>query len=174
MNPLDSTTVANFFIGKSLEEGRTITPMQAIKLTYLAHGWHLGATGRPLVSEPVEAWQYGPVFRSLYSKLKGFGSSPVNNLLRRLDYVDEEFREVTPRIPDGDPRRVLLEKVWVAYSKFSGGRLSTLTHMEGTPWHETWEKRLGKLAKGEIIPNGLIMEHYRSKLRDNAAKRSRD
>jgi len=46
-----SFEVANYFIKKSLQEKRPITPMKLQKLIYFAHGWNLGLAGKPLINE---------------------------------------------------------------------------------------------------------------------------
>ena len=72
--PYDAATVANRFIELAeSDSGRRLTPMQLIKLTYIAHGFSLAIKNRPLLDESVEAWRYGPVIPSLYRKLKSYG-----------------------------------------------------------------------------------------------------
>ena len=71
-------TIANYFISKALADGIKLTLLQLIKLVYLAHGWHLGLTGRPLISETVQAWKYGPVIKSLYDRFKRYDSQPLD------------------------------------------------------------------------------------------------
>ena len=68
--------IANYFLQKG-EKDPTMTPMKLIKLVYIAHGWNLGLTGKPLVSEDAEAWKYGPVFPSLYNKYRGFKDGKI-------------------------------------------------------------------------------------------------
>jgi len=60
MQTQPTLAVANYLIGKAQSEGRSITPMQLIKLVYIAHGWTLGLYDQPLIGEQVEAWTYGP------------------------------------------------------------------------------------------------------------------
>jgi len=45
--------VANYLIGKAHSEGDRITVMKLLKLVYIAHGWSLGLTGKPLIGEEV-------------------------------------------------------------------------------------------------------------------------
>lgn len=127
--------------------------MQLIKLVYIAHGWHLGLTGRPLVTEQVQAWQYGPVLESLYHAYKSFGSNiiPANNAVSYAFLENESA--LSP----------FLNSVWSAYSKYSGGQLSTLTHKQGTPWDITWNKMGGCRMRGAIIPEDVIRDHYKQK-----------
>jgi len=39
--------------------------MELLEIAYIARGWKLGTTGEPLTEDHAEAWQYGPVHRSL-------------------------------------------------------------------------------------------------------------
>ena len=57
--------VANAFLKKSQKDGTIITQMKLQKLVYIAHGWMLGLSGKPLVNQEPEAWERGPVFPQL-------------------------------------------------------------------------------------------------------------
>ena len=67
--PHDAHTVANAFIQLGLDNSRPITPMAAMKMTFLAHAWHLGHTGQPLIHQEVVDWVYGPVIWDITEKL---------------------------------------------------------------------------------------------------------
>lgn len=151
--------IANYFIQKSFESGSYVTPMQVLKLTYIAHGWHLGIFDTPLISEPVQAWQYGPVVNSVYQGFKRYRNSPIIELAFFGNETEANFYNVTD-----NSLEPFLGEIWKVYGGFSGIELSAMTHEEGTPWDIVWNKRGGKNAKGAIIPNGLIRDHYTDKL----------
>ena len=159
----DPKAIANYFIELANGEGKPLTPLQIIKLVYIAHGWHLALTGVPLINEPPEAWQYGPVIPSLYHALKTYGNAPVTGKISD-DRIQPgmRFQFVTQEIPTpADERiRAFLDSVWKGYKRFSGSQLSTMTHQPGTPWHKTWEEQGAKYSKGVDIPEPLIREHY--------------
>ena len=69
--PVDARTVAEAVLW--IRRDVQTTPMHIIKLVYLSHGWMLGLHDTPLLWEPVEAWQYGPVVPSVYHLYKGWG-----------------------------------------------------------------------------------------------------
>ena len=78
MGASKSLAVAQHMINRCTQAGDpAITPMQLIKLVYIAHGYMLGKHGRPLLDEAVQAWQYGPVVPSVYQAVKSFQSAPV-------------------------------------------------------------------------------------------------
>lgn len=137
--------VARYFLYLSAMENRALTPMQLQKLVYIAHGWQLGLYGRPLVNEPVEAWQYGPVIRSLYQEYKRYGSRPI----------DQEV----PIKPEGfdAAEENTIEQVWRGYGSRTGVSLSALTHEPGSPWSITVEK----LGLNNEISNDIIEDHYK-------------
>jgi len=159
----DPKAIANFFIERAAAEGKQLTPLQLIKLVYIAHGWYLGLTGEPLINEPPEAWQYGPVIPSLYQALKIYGKGPITEKIYGFDVsswpkITLTTREIPP--PDDENIRQFLDSVWKRYGKFSASQLSLLTHQPDTPWHETWEKNRAKYIKGVDIPERLIKKHY--------------
>ncbi len=55
--------VANWFIERAAQEGEYLTQLKLQKLVYMAHGWNLALLGKPLISENIEAWKWGPVIR---------------------------------------------------------------------------------------------------------------
>ena len=154
--------VANYFLSKYGKNG--ITPLKIQKLVYLAHGWHLAYFEEPLVDdEYAEAWQYGPVFASLYHEFKYRGRSPIAKLATELDFETLEIS--TPKIAKSDKQvRKLLDRIWEVHGKYSGGQLSRMTHKKGSPWEQTRGKEGGN-KKNSNIDDGLIMEYYQ-KLRD--------
>lgn len=139
--------VARYFLYLSARDNRTLTPMQLQKLVYIAHGWQLGWYGRPLVNEPVEAWQYGPVIRSLYTEYKRYGSGAI--------------AENVPTKPDGFDAQEenTIEQVWQGYGNRTGISLSALTHEPGSPWSIT----MGTQGLNSDISNDVIEDHYKRK-----------
>lgn len=152
----DAKSVANFFLSLAKSEGEGISPMKLQKLVYYAHGWYAGYTGQPLINERVEAWQYGPVIPSLYHEFKHCGSGSISSLA--TDFVEMELEVVAAPADAGVQK--FLRNVWDSYGKFTGIRLSEMTHAPGGPWEQTWKSAAG--AKGVDIPFDLIAEHFQA------------
>lgn len=160
---LPSEVVANYFIQKSFNEGIPLDQMKLLKLVYIAHGWHCGYFHSPLINDAVQAWRYGPVIPDLYRKVRHYGRS----------VIDAPVGEYPPlqaySLPDQHTIS-LLDHVWDSYKNMSGLQLSALTHQQGTPWHEQWQKSGGNTYGGAIIPNNLIEQHYRQKILEQSAQ----
>ena len=142
--------IANYMVSKSLETGIKIDLMQIVKLVYISHGWYLAYRNKPLVVEQAETWLYGPVMPSVYRRYKHFKST-INEI--DLSYPIEELKA------DKDAVEVL-DAVWYVYGDIEGGKLSTLTHQEGTPWRQAKEQKLS------LIPNDMIQEYYKKFLNE--------
>ncbi|HWA39593.1 MAG TPA: type II toxin-antitoxin system antitoxin SocA domain-containing protein [Burkholderiales bacterium] len=123
---------------------KSVTPMQLIKLAYIAHGYMLGRHGSPLLDEEVEAWQYGPVVPTLYHAVKAFKSNPINAVPGAVDFA---FSNEEKAVIDG---------VANIYGRYNGIVLSAATHKPGTPWHQTWST----FGKNAPISNDLIESFY--------------
>jgi uncharacterized phage-associated protein len=145
VNPNKSLSVAQYLLHRCNENGYSTTPLQLMKLVYVAHGFMLGKHGKPLLKETVQAWQYGPVVPSVYRAVKDFGSSPVTSVPGAdPDYTfSEEEREV-------------MDMVAANYGKHGGIVLSSATHNPGTPWKQTWDA----FGKNAPISNDLIESFY--------------
>ena len=78
--------VANELIELAKQEGRAFTPLQLLKLVYIAHGWMLGLRQKPLIRDRIEAWKYGPVIPALYHDLKRYGAdfvqAPISSIFK--------------------------------------------------------------------------------------------
>lgn len=120
-----------------------LTPMQLIKLVYLCHGWMLGMRGQPLISDPVEAWAYGPVIRKVYDAVRQYGSNPIMGVVANDEIFTADEDQIINWITD-------------FYSQYSGIRLSNMTHMPGSPWYKTWNE----FGKNANISNDLMQEYY--------------
>lgn len=47
--PIDARSVANWFVRRAADDARVLSIMELLKLTYIAHGWHLEIYKKPLV-----------------------------------------------------------------------------------------------------------------------------
>ncbi|WP_130619822.1 Panacea domain-containing protein [Dyella amyloliquefaciens] len=153
-----SLAVAKYILDRCKTHGDgAVTPMQLLKLVYMAHGWMLGLAGRPLLDEPVAAWRYGPVVPSLYQAIRGYGSNPVQNV-PLFSGADVQF---------DDTERSIMDQVADIYGGYTGIQLSSMTHEAGTPWDIAWRQS----GQNTTISNDLIEQFYRQKAQ--ASEKSR-
>jgi uncharacterized phage-associated protein len=139
---LGASTVADWFLCRARQAGAVLTPMKLLKLVYIAHGWYLAETDRPLFGEPVEAWRYGPVVRSLYERFSVHGSGPVTQRIHCPDVDDDVHRT--------------MEIVWNEYGPISARDLSRMTHQQGTPWQRVFSD-----GANNVIAPTTIRDHFR-------------
>ena len=132
----DPRAIANKILDMREETGGSLTIMQLIKLVYIADGWALALLGRPLAWENPEAWQYGPVFRSVYRAFAGNGARPVTSRVM----VPGTNLPVTANFTADE--EALIRQVVDSYGKLSAYALSNLTHQPGTPWQKAYERAL--------------------------------
>ena len=145
--------IAEYFINLANEEGKDLTPLHLQKLTFLAHGYLLGKTGRPLIQETIEAWPYGPVIPELYSLYRHFGKKPVESLFRKNQPVllDEALAYLQK---DEQVLKALMD-VWKEFKHKSAMSLTNLTHEPDSPWDKCY-----RILSRNPIPNDIIEEFY--------------
>jgi len=158
----DARAAADWFIDRAQQDGKSLTPMKLQKLVYVAHGWNLGLAHEPLVHDAVEAWQWGPVFRSIYREFREFGGDDIDKKAVVLDGSTLESREISIRDHQNDiaSTEKLLQKIWKEYGGYSAGQLSSMTHRSGTPWWRVQDEHGGRIPPFTVIPNNYIQEHY--------------
>ena len=149
--------VANHFLVQHKHE--RVSPLKLHKLVYVSHGWHLALFDELLVDdEYAEAWQYGPIFPSLYYEFKEFGNNPITRLASDQAGINDPLD--TPLIRPVDVRTSdLLLAVWRGYGHYTALQLSSLTHSEGTPWHVTRQQKPGR--RNEHIKNEVLRAYYK-------------
>jgi uncharacterized phage-associated protein len=128
--------------------------MSLQKIAYFGHGWYLATHERPLVKQPFEAWQHGPVIRVLYDAFKGFGDAPVRTRAKRLDPVTREDTVVAPQLNADD--MMFVQQITRRYGPIHAFELSRLTHEVGTPWDQVWNAPGGRVTLGMRIADDLI------------------
>ena len=149
----DARQIANWFVNRAQRDGRSMSIMSLLKLTYIAHGWHLEMQDAPLFKNRIEAWQYGPVIPDVYNAFRRQGinvTGPVSVKQCALEADDEK----------------LLEQVYDIYGSLSAFQLSDLTHVTGGPW-DIASKTGGNYA---LIHEELIKKHYVMKRLEAEAK----
>lgn len=163
----DPKAIANYFLDLAKLSGERITPMKLQKLVYYAHGWYAGYTGKPLINEAVEAWQYGPVIPSLYHEFKRYGSSGIKDKATEIE-PSWDLVEVQP--PSDPTVRRFLDDIWASYGKFTGAKLSEMTHAPGGPW-EIALRGNEEYVRGVDIPFQLIADHFKEAVTKARARR---
>ena len=160
LEPHDSRAIANLYVRRAREDGEILTILPLVKLVYLAHGWTLGYTGKPLIADAVEAWKFGPVVKKVRRAFRGQG-------MIIHDYARDLFGNVIK------PKRDLTEDedeiVWAIYDKYFGlfpSQLSELTRGKGTPWN----RFEGKFYR--TIPQDDIREYYQGRVRALRAEKN--
>ncbi len=145
----DATEVAWKMLKAAKNKGISLSNLKLQKLVYIAHGYMLGWKNKPLCTEPMEAWEYGPVVSEVYHLFKDNGKKPI---------------PVNPNVAtdlDGDAdAEYIIDGVIDNFGKKSAPELVSLTHQKNTPWYITWEKTNTR-TRSVPIDNDLIKNHFR-------------
>ncbi len=127
--------------------GAQLPQMKLQKLAYIAHGWSLAVLGTPLLDAQPEAWDNGPVFRSIWNRIRDFGM--------RGGKV-QDYDGTLPVANLSEQERSIIHHVWNKYGRYSATELSDMTHQPNTPWSRAYYGR----GRNAVIPNGEIQQHY--------------
>lgn len=161
--PVSAITVANTLLEFAAQDQRSVTHMELQKHTFFAHAWYLGNTESPLINDEVQAWKFGPVIPQMYHAFKGFGNNPIDKY--GVEYDKERCELVVPKLGEDDSNlRVFLRRIWDAYKGFNAGRLSSISHEVGGPWHQVYQESVGGVVKNLVIPNNIIANFYKQLL----------
>lgn len=150
--------VAKKFLDLAKKEGKLIQPMKLLKLTYIAHGWHLAFFNKPLFGNEIQAWQYGPVIPSLYHTIKIYGTRDVKYDFLDI-YIENELSSESSKF---------IEVIWNAYKNFNGLQLSSKTHQAGTPWDKVYDGSYHRLMSNNVI--GEYYKNLKKEWESNAAR----
>jgi uncharacterized phage-associated protein len=167
--PYSSTVIANEFLKLAKAAGKSLTPMKVQKLVYFAHGWYLALTDLPLISERIEAWQYGPVIPDLYREFKYCGNAPITALGTAVRFAGGRMLFESPTLDDypadeeRQKARKIVGRVFEIYGHFSAAQLSNATHMDDSPLQKVYKEGVRFL----VIPDETIKSYFRAQARRN-------
>jgi uncharacterized phage-associated protein len=149
--------VANTFIAR-FGANADLSHMKLQKLVFFADGWQVGFSGVPLVNERPQVWRYGPVFKSLYNALTGYGNTPI-----KTPVVVNPFTRAIPIIEQNgaDNDSLLIDWIWNKYGRYSAMDLSRETHATGTPWHTMAQRYNFEVPFSLEIPNEVLQPYFR-------------
>ena len=165
--------VANFFIEKSLKTETPLSNMHLQKMVFFAHAAYFKQYRKPLFSDPVVAWQHGPVVVSLYHKLKKYEAGSVTEPIQRIETCADnrflQYRTVIPTIPQEHEDVVkFLNKAWNSLSEVPTWKLRAISHAPGGAWYKTVESQqidpmddqvvMDKLPRNLTILDSVIQE----------------
>lgn len=149
-------SIANYFIQLGIAAGSPVDHQKLQKLVYFAHGVYLGIFGKPLISERVEAWKFGPVVPAIQKAFRRYGIRPITELALEID--DDAL--TIAQIPSDKSVLRVLDTVWEAYGRYSGSELSWMAQKEGTPWAEIFKQQ----GEWSWIPDQSISDWFKSRL----------
>lgn len=130
--------IAKYIIGKCTADNQPISNLQLQKILYFLQRKYLKEQGRPLFSDEIQAWQFGPVVPEVYYQYCGFGSRTIG-----MDY------DVTL-----DPQdKVLIDEVVEEKRSKKPWELVEETHAPDKAWAQIYEDGAGNRQE---IPMPLI------------------
>ena len=140
--PIRLDSASRYFCEKS---GWSLSNLELQKLLYLAQVEHAANNeGAPLVAEPFQAWDYGPVIPRLYRKLKMFGSSPVGDVF----YSAKTIRKNSPSDKS-------LAATWGQFGSADPGELIEVSHWERGGWARRYQPGIRDI---EIRQSDIVRE----------------
>ena len=171
----DARALANLLLDWAEDLRFPLTHMALHKILFYANGWFLAEHNMPLVKQPFEAWEHGPVLRSLYKAFQGAGKKPVTE---RVYYFNPVTNETTALIADILPAdSVFLHNILRAYGHVDALELSKMTHRKGSPWDQMWNSTTGRISLGMTISDDSIRQDFLNQraffLSDVTSSRSR-
>jgi RNA polymerase sigma factor (sigma-70 family) len=134
MKALPTVAIVNSLLQHAFRDDPIdMTPVKLQKLLFLLNGWHLAIAGRPCMDEPFEAWELGPVVRSVYYRLEPLGGSRITDCLTDYDAACGSFKLYV--VSDSLRQfHEILDMTWEKYGGIDVVRLSTLLRAPDSPW----------------------------------------
>lgn len=147
---LRAVDIADFFIALgNAEHEDPMTNLRINKLLYFAQGWSLQRFGKPLFSEPIKAWKYGPVVGVIYNKYKEYGKNIITECSPGFSISGFSPEEIQ-----------LLLDVYNKYRSIATSRLVEKSHEANTPWARVYKEG----EDSRTIPIRFISEYFNNHL----------
>lgn len=147
----DVQKVADFFIEAAASQRDYVTNLKLNKLLYFAQVLSLVRRNEPLFSDPIEAWDLGPVVSSIYHSYKGNKNKPIKSASSDCyqEFLDEDEQEI-------------LVETMLTFGQYTATALVNKTHVKGGPWETSY-------GTNNVISIEAMRDYYMSRL-DNSGK----
>jgi uncharacterized phage-associated protein len=133
-------TTANSILEKT---NYSISNLRLNRLLYYVYGVYLATQNQRPWSEQTEAWNYGPIFPSIYKKFKIYGSKRIKYPILGVDFNNDI---------DG-----IIDEVLKTFNHLTDTELIARTHNDKSPWNQYYEPK-----KQHIIPDRVISEYFKA------------
>ena len=153
--------IANYILGYyTVDKNTVINNFKLQKVLYFLQANHLVAKRKPLFSDEIEAWDFGPVIPQVYYKWKAYGGAHIPFDLTK------ESKTYKNLIWEKDQEEIneLLDEL----EPYSATSLLEIIHKQ-YPWRAAyydpkfkvfyWEDN--KLKKKKIITNDLLYDYFK-------------
>ncbi|MBN9451114.1 MAG: DUF4065 domain-containing protein [Bosea sp.] len=157
--PRDAREIANIILDRSEYLNLHISNLSLNKILYFVNGVNYKFTNEDLLMDRFEAWEYGPVIKEIYYQFKKHGSERITSRATTTDFLTGKTEIFPKTITSDELDRIL--PVIDFFSRVPSGKLVDWSHMEGSPWYETWH-HAGRLNVGMKISNESMRAYFRS------------
>jgi uncharacterized phage-associated protein len=140
--------VARWLLFLASEEPGT-TPRGNLDLQkhlYYVQGWALARLGRPLFTESMEAWTYGPVVPTVYAEYAQYGRTLIKAPAEDANQLTEDERS-------------FVAAIWSDYKRFSAQKLVSMTHGE-PPWKKARKGLAHDAPSRNIVHRSDMTAHF--------------
>lgn len=144
--------ISGEILKRAMAQNISISNMSLQKLVFIANGAYLAKTGNTLIKEPIEAWQYGPVIKSVYDEFKKYGNSEIKQL--PIIYNLKLGNEI-----DDVANQAINFSLEIG-KQLNAIQLSNWTHLPDSPWSKAINENKSK------IPNEYIEDYFKRFLKD--------
>lgn len=127
------------------------SPMALQKLLYYIQGVYSAVSGKLMFSETCEAWRHGPVYPNVYSLLRGFRYSPVDDARFAVLRCKKDL------LSAGE--RQAADLVLGTFGRY-GGKALELIALKEDPWVNAREGYGPDESSGAEISNDSIKEYF--------------
>lgn len=128
-----------------------LTHLKLQKLLYFAQGLSLAINDDIIFSDKIEAWEHGPVIKSVYNEFSKKGRKEIT-----LDDAPSNI-DIINKIESDSNVKTILNLTYDNFAIYTAWQLRNLTHQKGSPWYQVYFPGKNK----EIYPN-LIKDYFKT------------
>ena len=155
----EARKICNLLLAEFSETTAGLTNLRLNKLLYFVHAEALRSSPHGIIRNHFEAWQYGPVIKTVFDAFKKYGETRVTEPAYYTDYSTGRIVPIPfDDVSDADKEFILFEAR--RYDRFSTGQLVALSHEAGGAWDIVYKEVLKNPAGSSRISNELIRASY--------------